>query len=77
MYANHAKGGVMVTEKNIYQSANLVIRKCGKRYNPMDYAYSQMERLYNKGDFEGATVWARIANAVADLMSDTADGTVH
>lgn len=51
----------MVTEKEIYQSANEVIKKCGKRFCPLDYFYHRMERLYKKGDVEGAAVWARIA----------------
>lgn len=61
----------MVSQKDIYISANEVIKKCGKRYSPMEYAYAKMTKLYDKGDTEGATVWAKIAVAVEELLDIT------
>jgi hypothetical protein len=67
----------MVSEIDIYRSANAVIRKCGRRHNPKYYAQSKMSQLYDKGDTEGATIWARITNAIDELTIDKSESAIH
>ena len=67
----------MPSEIDIYRSANLIIKKCGSRNSPKEYAHSEMSRLYEKGDTEDATVWARIANAIDELTKDQPESSVH
>ena len=63
----------MVSDKDIYRTAQATIRKCGNRYDPLDYAFSQTERLHRKGDAEGAATWMRIADAIGVLLSNKPD----
>jgi hypothetical protein len=67
----------MVSGKNIYHSANEVIMQCGERFNPIEYANSKMARLYERGDIEGAIVWAEIANAILAIINNKPKGILH
>lgn len=59
----------MASEKDIYRLAQATVHKCGRRYDPLDYAFSNVERSYSKGDTEGAATWMRIVNAIGDILS--------
>ena len=63
----------MVSEKNIFRTAQATIRKCGKRYDPLDFAFDQVEHLHRKDDAEGAATWMRIADAIGVLLSNKPD----
>jgi hypothetical protein len=67
----------MVSDKDIYRSANEVIKKCGKKRDPVEYALFMMKSHLEKGDPEGGEVWKRIAYGVGKLLSDKPDGDVH
>lgn len=58
----------MPTEKKIHRDACHIMRKCGTRFHPVEYAYSRMDRDYNKGFFDSAAHWARVANTIIELL---------
>ena len=63
----------MVSEKDIFRTAQAAIRKCGKRYDPLDYALDRAERLNGKGDAEGAATWMRVVDAIGVLLANKPD----
>ncbi len=65
----------MVSEIDIYRSARLVIKDA--KEHPKEITIARMCALYEKGDVEGAEVWARIGNAVDELLNDNPDGVFH
>ncbi len=58
----------MTTDKAIQQKAAEVIQKCGKRYDPWQYASFQMSKAYYRGEDTQAIVWARVANVVKERL---------
>ncbi len=56
----------MVSEIDIYRSANVLIRQHGDRAEV--YAFDHSRKLSAKGDNEGTAVWLRIAKAAKDIL---------
>ena len=67
----------MVTQLDICRSANRVIRKCGSRRDPREYAFHRMTVCHAKGDMDEATAWARIAHAIEDILDLSPARTLH
>ena len=65
----------MISEIDIYRSARQVIKNAKK--HPKEITLSRMCALYEKGDVEGAEVWARIGNAVDELLNNNPNGVFH
>jgi hypothetical protein len=63
----------MVSEKDIYRTAQATIRKCGRKYHPMDYALSMAEQFHKKGDAKGPATWMRIVDAIGVFLSKKPD----
>jgi hypothetical protein len=57
----------MVSQKDIYTSAQLLIKQHGKKAE--DVATRRMEELMDKDDAKGAGVWLAIASAITDLQN--------
>jgi len=57
----------MVSEIDIFRSANEVIKKCGNIDDSKEYANSKIKMLHERGDIEGTVVWTRIAKAIKIL----------
>jgi hypothetical protein len=55
----------MVSQKDIYASAQLLIKQHGNKAE--DVAVRRMQELMDKDDAKGAGVWLAIAGAVTDL----------
>lgn len=66
----------MASEAYIYRTAKQTIEKAVKQH-PKQYAIAKTCSLYQKGDIEAAIVWAKIGNAIDDLLTDNPDGIFH
>lgn len=62
----------MLPEIDIFRSANLLIRQHGLRAE--DAARDRAYALIARHDFDGFTVWMRIAAAIATLQQPPPDG---
>ncbi len=67
----------MVSEIDIYRTAKQVIDNANGKKHPKELTICRMCELYDKGDIEGAETWARIGNAVDELLKDNHDGVFH
>ncbi len=67
----------MVSDKDIYRSAQQVIKKCGKAHDPIEYALFNLKSHLKKGDKEGGDTWRRIAYAIKEIQNTDPGGTVH
>jgi len=65
----------MVSELDIWRSAQLVIKNHGTRATAE--ARRRAAELEAKGDVAGSTTWHRIAQAIAALQDDRPGGRVH
>ena len=62
-----------VADKDIYRTIKLMIDQHGARLECAD----KHRELVANGDEEGATVWLRVADAIATLDDMGASGAVH
>lgn len=65
----------MVSEIDVYRTARIVIKNA--QIHPKEITINNMCKLYEKGDTEGAIVWARVMNAIEVLLKDNPDGVFH
>jgi hypothetical protein len=61
----------LIAEIGIWRAANLMIERYG------DMAEVESARLADAGDYDGAAVWRRVVNAVAQLENTKPSGPVH
>lgn len=67
---------MMVSNKQIYKSARVVIDNCGHQHAE-EYALSMMKVLNERGDVEGAFVWAKILGSVIASIEICYQDTEH
>ena len=67
----------MVTEHDIDLSAQRVIRQCGNRRDPRQYAQHRMTSCYARGDVDEAASWARIAHAIEAILDLSPTRILH
>jgi hypothetical protein len=65
----------MIPEIDIWRVANLML-KCYGDEADMESAI-RAEELFDEGDHNGAAVWLRVINAIAQLLNTTPPGPVH
>ena len=67
----------MVTDKDIYRSANELIEQHGE--DAPIHAAMRADELMDAGDMEGEAVWLRIVKAIEELLSkeQPGDADVH
>ena len=67
----------MVTDKDIYRSANELIEQHGE--DASLHAAMRADELMDAGDMEGRAVWIRIVKAIEELLSEERpdDAEVH
>ena len=65
----------MVNRKDIYLSANVLIRRYGDEAETI--AWQRMHELMDKDDVRGASVWLSIASAIDDLQNVKRQGKLH
>ena len=56
----------MVSNLDIYRSANVLIRECGE--DAAIEAAMRADAMLNKGDLDGCAVWKRIVRAVEEIQ---------
>lgn len=59
----------MLTDKEIYQSANTLVQQHGNEAELV--AAARADALLDEGDIEGETVWLRIIDAIRVLNAET------
>jgi hypothetical protein len=65
----------MIPEIDIWRVANLMLRHYGDEAN-VEGAI-RAEELFEEGDHNGAAVWLRVIDAIAQLLNTTPPGPVH
>lgn len=66
----------MISDRDIYQTAHLLIRKHGERAHI--HAAKRVDEFHDRGDLDGARTWLRIINAIDDLRStNRGDAPLH
>ena len=65
----------MIPEIDIWRAAMLMLKRYGENAH-MESA-ARADELAADGDHDGAAVWRRITDAVAQLASTTPSGPVH
>lgn len=65
----------MVSDKDIYRSANLMIRQHGD--DAVMHAALRADELLAKGDLAGERVWLRVIEAIRELQDTKATGPIH
>jgi hypothetical protein len=65
----------MIPEIDIWRVANLML-KCYGDEADIESAI-RAEELFEEGDHNGAAVWRRVINAIAQLLNTTPQGPVH
>jgi hypothetical protein len=65
----------MVSRKDIYRSANVLIQRYGNEGETI--AWQRMHKLMDKDDVRGASVWLSIASAIDDLQNVKRQGKLH
>jgi hypothetical protein len=65
----------VIPEIDIWRAATLMLKRYGENAH-MESA-ARADELAADGDHDGAAVWRRIADAVAQLASTTPSGPVH
>jgi len=61
-----------VSELDIHRAANVVLKQRGA--SAAQYASLRADRLLEKGDVEGASVWRRLVIAIDKLSEEPAAG---
>lgn len=65
----------MVSQKDIYISAQLLIKEHGKKAE--EVAEQRMHELLGKDDPKGAGAWLSIMGAINDLNTVAVEGKLH
>jgi hypothetical protein len=65
----------MIPEIDIWRVANLMLRRYGDEAD-IESAI-RAEELFEDGDHDGAAVWRRVIDAIAQLLNTTPPGPVH
>ena len=65
----------MVSDKDIYRSANIMIRQHGD--DAIMHAAMRADELLAKGDLEGERVWLRVIEAIKVMQDTEASGVLH
>ena len=66
----------MISERDIYRTANLMIRKHGSKAHI--HAAMRADEFSEKGDLDGQRTWLRIIRAIEDLRTiDPGDASLH
>ena len=65
----------MIPEIDIWRIANLMLRRYGDDAD-IESAI-RAEELFEEGDHNGAAVWRRVIDAIAQLLNTTPPGPVH
>ena len=65
----------MIPEIDIWRIANLML-KCYGDEADIESAI-RAEELSEEGDYNGATVWRRVIDAIVQLLNTTPPGPVH
>ena len=65
----------MIPEIDIWRVANLMLRRYGDEAD-IESAI-RAEELFEEGDHDGAAVWLRVIDAIAQLLNTTPPGPVH
>ena len=65
----------MIPEIDIWRAANLMLQRYGENAEPESAA--RIDELAADGDLDGAAVWRRIMDAVAQLTNTTPPGPVN
>jgi hypothetical protein len=63
----------MASDIEAYKLAKIIIQKCADEAGPKEYAVSQMIKFYDSGNTQEATMWARIAKAIDNLLETSPD----
>ena len=66
----------MIPEIDIWRIANLMMKRYGEEAD-IETAMLRAEELFDEGDHNGAAVWRRVINAIAQLLNTTPPGPVH
>ena len=65
----------MIPEIHIWRVANLMLKRYGDEADIESAILA--EELFEEGDHNGAAVWLRVINAIAQLLNSTPPGPVH
>lgn len=65
----------MVSQKDIYISAQLLIKQHGDRAE--DVAAEKMQAMMDSDDVQGAGVWLSVGQAIEDLRARNQQGKLH
>jgi hypothetical protein len=65
----------MIPEIDIWRVANLMLRRYGDEAD-IESAI-RAEELFEEGDHNGAAVWRRVIDAIAQQLNTTPPGPVH
>jgi hypothetical protein len=65
----------MIPEIDIWRVANLMLKRYGDKAD-IESAI-RAEELSEKGDHNGAAVWLRVIDAIAQLLNTSPPGPVH
>jgi hypothetical protein len=65
----------MIREIDIWRVANLMLKRYGDEAD-IETAI-RAEELFEEGDHNGAAVWRRVFDAIAQLLNTTPPGPVH
>ena len=65
----------MIPEIDIWRVATLMLRRYGDEADTESAI--RAEELFDEGDHNGAAVWLRVINAIAQLLNSTPPGPVH
>jgi hypothetical protein len=65
----------MIPEIDIWRVANLMLKRYGDEAD-IESAI-RAEELSEEGDHNGAAVWRRVIDAIAELLNTTPPGPVH
>jgi hypothetical protein len=65
----------VIPEIDIWRAANLMLKRYGEK--ALEESAARADELESDGDDNGAEVWRRIMDAVAQLINTTPPGPVH
>jgi len=66
----------MIPEIDIWRVAYLMLKRYGDEAD-IETAMLRAEELFDEGDYNGAAVWLRVIDAIAQLLNSTPPGSVH
>lgn len=64
----------MVSDKDIYQSANAIIKQHSE--DAPIHAAMKADEMLEAGDLDGKSVWVRVMKATEELLSENVPGGV-